>query len=107
MDYFSSLICILENSDSVVNNFFSTPFFLKFESNLIAMKLVYRIYMCIILHIIYSANLFQASCIPIFLAQRKDVAVEAVTGSGKTLAFLIPMFELLLKKAPFKKHDVK
>ncbi|XP_054712587.1 ATP-dependent RNA helicase DDX55-like [Uloborus diversus] len=48
----------------------------------------------------------QASCIPLFLTKRKDVAVEAVTGSGKTLAFLIPMFEILLKRAPFRKNDV-
>ncbi|GIY51935.1 ATP-dependent RNA helicase DDX55 [Caerostris extrusa] len=47
----------------------------------------------------------QATCIPIFLS-KKDVAVEAVTGSGKTLAFLIPMFEILLKYAPFRKLDV-
>ncbi|GFT61179.1 ATP-dependent RNA helicase DDX55 [Nephila pilipes] len=47
----------------------------------------------------------QASSIPIFLS-RKDVAVEAVTGSGKTLCFLVPMFEILLKYAPFKKLDV-
>ncbi|GFR05837.1 ATP-dependent RNA helicase DDX55 [Trichonephila clavata] len=47
----------------------------------------------------------QAACITTFLS-RKDVAVEAVTGSGKTLAFLVPMFEILLKYAPFKKMDV-
>ncbi|KAF8769955.1 ATP-dependent RNA helicase DDX55-like [Argiope bruennichi] len=47
----------------------------------------------------------QAACIPLFLS-KKDVAVEAVTGSGKTLAFLVPMFEVLLKYAPFKKLDV-
>lgn len=47
----------------------------------------------------------QATCIPIFLS-KKDVAVEAVTGSGKTLSFLIPVFEILLKYAPFKKLDV-
>lgn len=49
---------------------------------------------------------FQASCIPLFLHKKKDVIVEAVTGSGKTLAFLVPIFEALLKKSPFRKHDV-
>ncbi|KAG8178547.1 hypothetical protein JTE90_015917 [Oedothorax gibbosus] len=48
----------------------------------------------------------QAACIPVFRT-KKDVAVEAITGSGKTLAFLVPMFEILLKYAPVKKHDVK
>ncbi|KFM82011.1 ATP-dependent RNA helicase DDX55, partial [Stegodyphus mimosarum] len=48
----------------------------------------------------------QAACIPIFLSKKKDVVVEAVTGSGKTLAFLIPVFEILQRRAPFKKHDV-
>ncbi|XP_015930964.1 ATP-dependent RNA helicase DDX55 [Parasteatoda tepidariorum] len=47
----------------------------------------------------------QAASIPLFL-KKKDVAVEAVTGSGKTLAFLVPMFEILLEKAPFRKLDV-
>lgn len=33
----------------------------------------------------------------------KDVAAEAVTGSGKTLAFLIPILELLLRRAKQEK----
>lgn len=33
----------------------------------------------------------------------KDVAAEAVTGSGKTLAFLIPVLELLLRRAKQEK----
>ena len=33
--------------------------------------------------------------------------MEAVTGSGKTLAFVIPIFEILLKREEMlKKHDV-
>ena len=40
----------------------------------------------------------QAATIPLFLTN-KDVAVQAVTGSGKTLAFLIPMVEMVLRRA--------
>lgn len=39
----------------------------------------------------------------------KDVAAEAVTGSGKTLAFVIPLLELLLRRAtqePWKQNEV-
>ncbi|KAK8803635.1 hypothetical protein WA158_001329 [Blastocystis sp. Blastoise] len=39
----------------------------------------------------------QSAVIPLFLAN-KDVNVEACTGSGKTLAFLIPVFDILLRK---------
>ena len=48
----------------------------------------------------------QAAAIPAFL-QHKDVCVQAVTGSGKTLAFLVPIFEMLLRrKTPLTKIDV-
>ncbi|XP_011874809.1 PREDICTED: probable ATP-dependent RNA helicase DDX55 homolog isoform X2 [Vollenhovia emeryi] len=40
----------------------------------------------------------QAACIPLLL-NGKDVAAEAVTGSGKTLAFLIPLLEILQRRA--------
>ena len=40
----------------------------------------------------------QAACIPLLL-NSKDVAAEAVTGSGKTLAFLIPLLELMHRRA--------
>ncbi|XP_015187123.1 PREDICTED: probable ATP-dependent RNA helicase DDX55 homolog [Polistes dominula] len=40
----------------------------------------------------------QAACIPLLL-KGKDVAAEAVTGSGKTLAFLIPLLEILQRRA--------
>lgn len=40
----------------------------------------------------------QAATIPLLLAERKDVAVQAQTGSGKTLAFLIPTIELLHRR---------
>ena len=46
----------------------------------------------------------QAATIPLFL-DHKDVAVQAVTGSGKTLAFLIPIMELLSRRA-FKKQQI-
>jgi ATP-dependent RNA helicase DDX55/SPB4 len=39
----------------------------------------------------------QKSVMPLF-KNHKDVVVEAVTGSGKTLAFLIPIFEILLRR---------
>ena len=46
--------------------------------------------------------------IPIFAVKHKDVVVEAITGSGKTLAFVIPIFEILLKREEkLKKHDVR
>jgi ATP-dependent RNA helicase DDX55/SPB4 len=36
------------------------------------------------------------------------VVVEAITGSGKTLAFVIPIFEILLKREEkLRKHDVR
>ncbi|PRP83597.1 ATP-dependent RNA helicase [Planoprotostelium fungivorum] len=48
----------------------------------------------------------QASSIPLFL-QNKDVCVEACTGSGKTLAFLIPIFELILRREmPLQSDEV-
>ncbi|KAK3101528.1 hypothetical protein FSP39_004227 [Pinctada imbricata] len=47
----------------------------------------------------------QAACIPLFL-NYKDVAAEAVTGSGKTLAFVIPILEILMKRAPLKQHEI-
>ncbi|KAL5006701.1 hypothetical protein ScPMuIL_015507 [Solemya velum] len=51
----------------------------------------------------------QTACIPLFL-KNKDVAAEAVTGSGKTLAFIIPIIEILKKRARndcmLRKHDV-
>lgn len=40
----------------------------------------------------------QAAVIPLILSC-KDVVAEAVTGSGKTLAFVVPMLELLMKRA--------
>ena len=46
----------------------------------------------------------QASTIPLFLSH-KDVIVEAVTGSGKTLAFVIPVLEMLLRRATKLKKD--
>lgn len=49
----------------------------------------------------------QASVIPLFLNQHKDVVVQAVTGSGKTLAFAIPMLEKLARReSPLKKDEV-
>ncbi|XP_034827916.1 probable ATP-dependent RNA helicase DDX55 homolog [Maniola hyperantus] len=50
----------------------------------------------------------QAAVIPLILTC-KDVVAEAVTGSGKTLAFVVPMLELLMKKArdtPLRKDFV-
>lgn len=50
----------------------------------------------------------QAASIPLFITN-KDLTVEAVTGSGKTLAFVVPILEILLKKADNEKirqHDV-
>ncbi|KAH3883367.1 hypothetical protein DPMN_007346 [Dreissena polymorpha] len=48
----------------------------------------------------------QAACIPLLL-NYKDVAAEAVTGSGKTIAFLIPVFELLIKReSPWKTNEI-
>lgn len=36
------------------------------------------------------------------------MVVEAITGSGKTLAFVIPIFEILLKREEkLRKHDVR
>lgn len=40
----------------------------------------------------------QKATIPLLLSY-KDVAAEAVTGSGKTLAFVIPILELLIRRA--------
>lgn len=40
----------------------------------------------------------QKASIPLLMSY-KDVAAEAVTGSGKTLAFVIPILELLLRRA--------
>lgn len=40
----------------------------------------------------------QDATIPYFM-RNKDVAVEAVTGSGKTLAFVIPIVEILSRRA--------
>ncbi|OWR54886.1 ATP-dependent RNA helicase DDX55 [Danaus plexippus plexippus] len=40
----------------------------------------------------------QAAVIPLILTC-KDVVAEAVTGSGKTLAFVVPLLEMLMKKA--------
>lgn len=51
---------------------------------------------------------FQTATIPLLMSC-KDVAAEAVTGSGKTLAFLVPMLELLLRRAkeqPWKKTEI-
>ncbi|XP_058453662.1 probable ATP-dependent RNA helicase DDX55 homolog [Malaya genurostris] len=50
----------------------------------------------------------QAATIPLLMSY-KDVAAEAVTGSGKTLAFVVPLFELLLKRqrdSAWKKFEV-
>lgn len=47
----------------------------------------------------------QASVIPLFLHQHKDVVVQAVTGSGKTLAFVIPMLEKLARRETSLKPD--
>lgn len=51
----------------------------------------------------------QKATIPLLLGY-KDVVVEAVTGSGKTLAFVIPIFELLLRRyredRPLRKNEV-
>lgn len=50
----------------------------------------------------------QAAVIPLILSC-KDVVAEAVTGSGKTLAFVVPMLELLMKRAkeaPLRKDFV-
>jgi ATP-dependent RNA helicase DDX55/SPB4 len=40
----------------------------------------------------------QASVLPLFMNQHKDVVVQAVTGSGKTLAFVIPLLEKLMRR---------
>jgi ATP-dependent RNA helicase DDX55/SPB4 len=49
----------------------------------------------------------QASVIPLFFLQHKDVVVQAVTGSGKTLAFVIPMLEKLARRqVPLKQDQV-
>lgn len=48
----------------------------------------------------------QRATIPLFMSN-KDVCVEATTGSGKTLAFVIPVCEILMRRAtPLRKHDV-
>lgn len=46
--------------------------------------------------------------VPIFAQQCKDVVVEAVTGSGKTLAYVVPILEILHKRASKKmeKYDI-
>ncbi|XP_025834168.1 probable ATP-dependent RNA helicase DDX55 homolog isoform X2 [Agrilus planipennis] len=48
----------------------------------------------------------QAATVPLLIAM-KDVAVQAVTGSGKTLAFLIPMLQLLKRRAKEQVWKVK
>ena len=41
------------------------------------------------------------------LLKHQDVVVQAATGSGKTLAFLVPLFEVLLRREErLKKHEV-
>eukprot|EP01080_Neovahlkampfia_damariscottae_P006805 gene6805-10971_t len=47
----------------------------------------------------------QENTIPLLLTN-KDVVVEAVTGSGKTLAYLIPVFELLMRKTERYEDEV-
>lgn len=47
-------------------------------------------------------HLIQKASIPLLMSY-KDVAAEAVTGSGKTLAFVIPILELLLRRAKQEK----
>lgn len=47
---------------------------------------------------LYQLFSFQKATIPLLLSY-KDVAAEAVTGSGKTLAFVIPILEILLRRA--------
>jgi ATP-dependent RNA helicase DDX55/SPB4 len=47
----------------------------------------------------------QASVIPLFLNQHKDVVVQAVTGSGKTLAFVIPLLEKLARRESALKDE--
>jgi len=48
----------------------------------------------------------QATTIPVFLSH-KDVVVQAQTGSGKTLAFIIPCFEIMLRRTQaHKKYEV-
>lgn len=48
----------------------------------------------------------QASCIPLIL-KNKDVAAQAVTGSGKTLAFVIPLLEIMQRRADvWKSHEI-
>jgi ATP-dependent RNA helicase DDX55/SPB4 len=49
----------------------------------------------------------QQHSIPLLL-KNKDIIGEACTGSGKTLAFLIPTFELILKKKKEEssKHEI-
>lgn len=44
----------------------------------------------------------QKASIPLLMSY-KDVAAEAVTGSGKTLAFVIPILEILLRRATQEK----
>eukprot|EP00966_Prymnesium_polylepis_P281519 6504707-Prymnesium_polylepis.1 len=53
-----------------------------------------------------TATPVQEATIPRLL-RHQDVAVQACTGSGKTLAFLVPLFELLGRRAdPLRKHEV-
>ena len=48
----------------------------------------------------------QSAAIPVFLSH-KDVLAQACTGSGKTLSFLIPIFEMMLRREePWGKHEV-
>lgn len=50
----------------------------------------------------------QKAVIPLLLSY-KDVAAEAVTGSGKTLAFVIPIVEMLIRRAkqdPWKQNEI-
>jgi ATP-dependent RNA helicase DDX55/SPB4 len=47
----------------------------------------------------------QASVIPLFLDNHKDVVVQAVTGSGKTLAFTVPLLEKLARRETPLKDD--
>eukprot|EP00520_Triparma_pacifica_P015176 CAMPEP_0118671998 /NCGR_PEP_ID=MMETSP0785-20121206/22303_1 /TAXON_ID=91992 /ORGANISM="Bolidomonas pacifica, Strain CCMP 1866" /LENGTH=660 /DNA_ID=CAMNT_0006566925 /DNA_START=125 /DNA_END=2105 /DNA_ORIENTATION=+ len=48
----------------------------------------------------------QSSCIPLLLTN-KDVSCHAVTGSGKTLSYLVPLYELILRREqPCRKQEI-